>query len=83
MKRSHRARKHRSLHDKTEEGSFDSPGRPRVNGSAVKKMSTVKMGLDVEGKASVYIVSAGGHSSPTVGGAGQDGDSDSRQRWGG
>ena len=58
MKRSHQARKHRNRHDRTDGGNFD---RPAADGDAKplpKKVTTVKVGLSADGKASVYVVAA-------------------------
>mmetsp|Transcript_19146 Transcript_19146/g.30965 ORF Transcript_19146/g.30965 Transcript_19146/m.30965 type:complete len:128 (-) Transcript_19146:18-401(-) len=61
MKRSNQARKHRSNFDNTEEGRFDTPGgRERSNigltGFRGARPSVVKVGIDDDGKASVYVV---------------------------
>ena len=68
MMRSHQARKHRYARDRTDEGQFDTPAARKLGARRPTKLSTVKMGLDRDGKASVYVVSANGASSSDTNG---------------
>ena len=56
MQRSHQARKHRTQHDKTEEGRWDAGPIPAENPSKPSRRKTVRLGLGLDGKAEVFIV---------------------------
>ena len=61
MQRGHATRKHRTRRDKTNEGTFDAVGTapPQLQ----RNRTTVKHGLSIDGKASVYVMPKGDDES--------------------